>query len=608
MRERRPSSVLTVACLTAAVGCGGGGSPGADARPDGVLRIVASAAETSVKPGELVDLGFRLVDERDAPVADRQVTFAIVDDPAVTDDDPRGATLSSDQATTGADGRVSLQVIAGPLPARFTVRASAARAPSLDVSVSVDDATYAAAEVVPVLVEPAPGVEITTVRLHFLEGGACIGVRYENLPNSRYRPRTIPSDTTALYPSINTEDSHAVVGLALDTAGAVRGGGCVDLPGAALVVQEPVRVLLTLRIFRVSPEGTFTATSHLSFRPALRAATTLADAWKELSECPLDPGRLWLDCTVDALRTDRMTDPLDCRPADDEGPLGLKLGMRRGLRLPAPGMGRCRDRVDGAGRTSLEALVETLFPAGRSGLLAALPALPTEVKQMLDGLKLSSTLVLGRTSTADRYRLDHTLVSIEFLNAAEPTTIELRGLGAPALEARFVAATAARPNELQVATHGFTVRLGSAARAAFGRASLRSRGLTPDLSAFVAGLYALATRNDRGMVVTGCAALDSAICADVGESRGCLMTACAEGIAALVQRLDAGFALLDGEDVDLVLGGSAPILDVNGDRRADALGMLDVPATPPGLWSGEVRAREGTGPFTGVWSAQRSGP
>ena len=595
----------------AALGCGGGTPATQDAAPEAMLRIQADSDLTPIKPGETAQVQFRLLDERGAPVPDRVMQFAIVDDPTTMADDPRGATLAFNRAVTRADGRVSLEVMAGPQEAAFTVRANSPRATSLDVTVVVDTATFAPAEVVPVLVDPSPGVEITTVRLHLLDGGACFGVRYENLPNSRYQPRTVPADTSVLYPSINTEDSHAVVGLAINAAGQVRGGGCVDLPGTALVLLDPVRVILPMRIFRASPEGTFNVTSHLHFRPALRAATTLADAWKELSECPMDPSRLWLDCTVDALRTDRMTDPLDCRPADDEGPLGLKLAMRRGVRLPTPATGRCRDRIDSAGRPSLEMLVDGLFPAGRPGVLGALPPLAAEARQLLDALKIHSVLIIRRSSAADRYLVDHTLVAAEFPAAAEATVIDLRPLGVPVLDARFVTGTA-RLDELHIANHGFTLRLGSAARAAFARASLRPRGLTGEgaaaIPALVSGLYGLASRVDRGAPLTGCAALDSLVCADVGESRGCLMTACSEGTEALARRLDEGFDALDGDDVDLLLGGSAAILDPNNDRRADSLGMLNVPTSPPGLWSGEVRARDGNSAFTGVWAGQRRTP
>ena len=113
-----------------------------------------------------------------------------------------------------------------------------------------------------------------------------------------------------------------------------------------------------LHMLQLDPTGRYTALSHLTFRAPPPAAMQIAAAWGDLSQCPpLDPARLWLDCTLDALRTDA-SDPSDCVPASDEGPLGAKLLPRRGVPLPVPAAGRCRDRVDSVGRSSHEVLVE----------------------------------------------------------------------------------------------------------------------------------------------------------------------------------------------------------------------------------------------------------
>src|SRR5205823_5320040 len=104
----------------------------------------------------------------------------------------------------------------------------------------------------------------------------------------------------------------------------------------------------------------------------------------------------------------------------------------------------------------------------------------------------------------------------------------------------------------------------------------------------------------------GCPALDSVLCPDVGEPPGCLVTACMDGLAALARHLNAGFQAIDGDDLDLTLAGSVPVLDTDGDRQADALGMLA--GSPPGIWSGDVRGRGGASLLAGIWTAVRSGP
>src|SRR5205814_3215543 len=144
----------------------------------------------------------------------------------------------------------------------------------------------------------------------------------------------------------------------------------------------------------------------------------------------------------------------------------------------------------------------------------------------LDTLELQSIFSIERTSTPDQYQVDHRLVGARF-PLAHPATIGLVGIGAPSLEARFVMATTAE-GELTVGTHGFTLRLGSTARVAFGQASLASRGGPADPNDFVTALFGLASRDDNGTVLAGCPALDSLLCADLGQPRGCLATACAD--------------------------------------------------------------------------------
>jgi hypothetical protein len=264
-------------------------------------------------------------------------------------------------------------------------------------------------------------------------------------------------------------------------------------------------------------------------------------------------------------------------------------------------MGRCRDGLDPAGHASLDTLVMELFPTPAPPLVEGLRALGDEAARLLQTLELRSSLTIERTSTADQYQATHRLTGAAF-PMAHPATIDLVGIGAPALEARFVTAST-RDGELELGSHGFTLRLGSTARVAFGQSSLVPRGGPGDVADFVSAVFGLAARNDSGTILTGCAALDGLLCADLGEPRGCLATACNDGLATLRRRLDAGFAAMDGDDVDFVLSGTAAVVDTDGDGQADGLG-----GTTAGLWSGEVRGRAGPSLLTGSWTAVRSGP
>jgi hypothetical protein len=581
-------------------GCGGSDAP-PPATVEPVLHLSATPESVAIQPSQSKDVDFRLQTDKGQAVADRIIQFSIIDDPATPGDEAAGATLSFSRAVSDGNGQVTLQIIAGPTPTTFRVRASAPRAPDLEVVVFVTTASLAPLELVPLLAEPSPGgQELALVRLYVLDGPACAGVRPENLPTNSPFVRTIPADRTALFSTVDTGQAHQLLAFGLDAAGVVRASGCVDLPASSLLVDVPLRVVVPMHLFRASPVGHYDLASQLQLRPGLASAQLAIDAWKEPGLCPQDPARLWLDCTIDALKTSD-TDPLDCRPADDEGEFGVKLLARRGVLLPMSLTGRCRDKLDPAGHASLDTLVMELFATPAPPLLAGLPALGDEAARLLQTLELRSTLTIERTSTADRYQATHRLTGAAF-PMAHPAIIDLVGIGAPALEARFVTATT-HDGELELGTHGFTLRLGSTAKVAFGQASLVPRGGPPDVSDFASTLFGLAARNDSGTILTGCAALDGLLCAELGEPRGCLVTACSDGLATLRRRLDAGFAAMDGDDVDFVLSGTAAVVDSDGDGQADGLG-----GATPGLWSGEVRGRAGPSLLTGAWTAVHAGP
>ncbi len=585
----------------AASACGGG----RDLVPDAstaTLLIAVTPDSVAVRPNESKIFTFRLLTEQATPVSDRIMQFSIAPAPGF---DPKGATLSLDRGITDDAGEVAVQVIAGS-QTRFLVRASASHATPAEAVVYVTNATHAPAEIVAYLEDEAElGETVTTVRIHLFDDVACKDIRAETLPTMFYPPRTLPPDTPAAYNSLSIDGIHVFLALGLDGVGTTRAEGCVDLPGAALLPQGSVRVPLALRTVRASPEGKFRATSQLQFTQPLRAAATIATAWKDLSDCPLDPARLWLDCTIDALSGPQPGDPDDCRPGPAEGPLGARLLARRGLPGAATGNAKCRDRSDALGLPSHDGLAANLFPSPPAPLQAILPALGKEAAGLFDSVRLASTLTITPGAPPDRFWLDHTLRSVELLLGGASVSVELLEVGAPSPTARFVPIERKR-NDLTIASHGLTLRLGSAARYAFQRASLRARGAPTDTVALVSALTGLAKHMDRGVATFGCAALDSLLCTDIGEARGCLLGACRAGLAALAARLDAGFVALDGEDIDLFIGGSVAVIDRDGDRRAELLGSAMSGVGAPGLWQGEVRARGGISNLAAPWTAKRT--
>ena len=99
--------------------------------------------------------------------------------------------------------------------------------------------------------------------------------------------------------------------------------------------------------------------------------------------------------------------------------------------------------------------------------------------------------------------------------------------------------------------------------------------------------------------------------AEVGQAPGCVSAACRDGLAALIRRLDTGFAALDGQDLDFFLSGDAPMVDRDGDGSADALGgsTSGIPSSvlvAPGLWSASFRSRSGITTIYGSWTAEQA--
>ncbi len=505
--------------------------------------------------------------------------FSILDDA----DTPGsgGAQLSFSSALTDGDGKVTLQVIAGqgtsgPDPLEFKVAASAGDLDALQIPIFVTTSALATVEILPVFVDRSPtDNSATAINIYFYDDTSCANVSRTH-PASPMRPVQTMSldDPPKIFTNVVTSGVHAVLGLAIDNNQNVVAQGCSDLSGASLSAERPMLVELPLTWIYPSPVGSFHAVSQFSLVPPLPGTGSAQNAWKDLSNDVCDPARLWLDCTIDALSGASAEDPLDCQPVPGgEGPLGALLADRRAV---SGGSGTCAAQLDGSGRPSLDAEVYALFPATSLSNLR-LPKLPDELGNALTSLTIESTLTVTANGPANAFNIDHALTAIALPNAAVPSSIAMSSLAPPVWEDAFVPGVS-QAGQLEISTaanpHGFTLELGSAARFTFAASSLAPRlGVNvADVSAFVEALTNLATRNENGTALRGCDALDSLLCAEVGQARGCVSAACLSGLQALSQRLDASFAALDGQDLDFFLSGSAPIVDRDGDGYADALG------------------------------------
>jgi hypothetical protein len=596
---RLPS--LVAVCVLALAACGGG--PETLPAPTTPRTLQAKPETIWVQPGQMGTISFVVLGPTGAPLAGAPVSFSIVE---AADMPTQGATLVTPKVVSDARGVAEGMLTAGAR-ASFRVRATTDTA-SEEVVVIVAEGLVSSVDVAPFF---PPGSRAaghaTTVQILFYDNGACRTLPLRKPPTPVRKMTSVPVGGVLRVNVVSTAVSHAIIGRAVDARDAVVGLGCVDLPGPTLVTGVAVQVALPIADAGPDPTGTFMATTSLAVSPALAAASTVAAAWSDLVDCPLDPAQLWLDCAIDGLGPTSDADPLDCVPATKaggDGALGDALGALRGaFVVGADGKPTaCRGAKTAGGAVSLDAVAMGLFGAPRPAALLALEGAADDAAHLFDTLRVRSTLDVRGGATPDTLAVTHTLTDVVFSRKGRSSAVALLPLGLPELAATATAALT--EDAISLPEHGFTLRLGTAARAGFGGVALAPRGLPGDAHALVAALAALAIDDDG--VTNGCAALDAALCPRAGAADGCLAHACATGLDALAARLDASFTAADGDGYDLYLRGAAPLLDTHGNSLADRLGDLQLPGQA-GAWAVELRPRAGRRTLAAAWEAIRVG-
>ncbi|MES1208425.1 MAG: hypothetical protein ABUS79_21005 [Pseudomonadota bacterium] len=574
---------LAAALSLAGLACAGRGSGGAT----GGEALVLTAAPTTISlaPNQQGTANFRL-DNGGVPAAGRTVSFAI------TDGDPAGATLAASSGVTDAAGMTAVGVRAG-LATMFNVEAQIG-ATSAPVAVIVRAGDAGTVLITPFLaVSSRAPQQTSSTRVLFYDGKTCAEIDPDNPPVPFRDPIPLAvGDSTVSIPAVSTGSTSAVFVEALGPGPTILAVGCVDVLGTTVLAGGTVEVAVPLIDAVPDPVGSFAVTSTLPFAPPLAAAAVLAARWSDLSDCPLDPAQLWLDCTVDALSTGP-ADPLDCVPAaapSSEGPLGDAIAARRGAWL-TDGTGAaiaCRAARAGDGRVSLDAVVRGLFGSPTPAPVLALPAIASDAASILGSVRLASTLVVAPATQPGTYAVTHTLEAALF-GPGWTVSVLLAPLGLPVLQA--VTSATIDNGALDIRRHGFTLRLGSAARAAFGPLALAPRGFPTDVTGFVSALFAQA---QGAAGASGCDALDGAACAALDRPAGCLVDACTAGLGALAARLDGAFAAADGPDLDLTLSGTAPLIAVPGGLRAHYLGVGEIQSPRGAVWTAGIDTSVGS--------------
>jgi hypothetical protein len=612
IQRKRAHSFSTGARITLALiataGCAGRDTA---ATPSGEAMLKPDLLTIRVGPGET---GFARVvmtngDRRGrVPVGSASVSFSINDAPLVPGTTEPGAALAATTATTDVSGVATIGVSVDErvgLATAFSIHATAGIAHA-DVTVLVADKMSGSVEVAPFFPNPETPFRATGgIILRFVDRQRCADLDPYHPPDVVPARLTMPMapGETARFDYVTPTRPAAALGRANNEHGELIALGCIDLPEGTVLPDGLVAVALPLRDAVPSPVGRFAVNSPMTFRPPLPAAAAISARWRDLSDCPLDPAQLLLDCIIDALSPETAADPLDCSPnlaPGGEGPLGDALMARRGLLIAnaAGAVTSCRAAQDRLGAPSLDAIALGLFGTPTPPLVIALPAIAADAARILDSVTLSSTLDVQATGRPDEFIVTHTLDSATFaprLTTDPGVTVALAPLALPSLTATTTATT--RGGLLSVDDHGFSLRLGRIALAAFNMAALAPRlspQTTADTDGLIAELVKLAhAKDEEDSDVAGCAAFNALLCPIAGGGKSCLLDACSGGLGALIARLRGAFDAANGSGLDFYLAGSAPVLNTQGGASAHQLGSnLETP-TAPATWSVDLQTAAG---------------
>ncbi|MDX2021424.1 MAG: hypothetical protein SF187_14375 [Deltaproteobacteria bacterium] len=562
------------------------------------LVLTAEPAALGLAPGQVGEVNFRLADKAGRARASNTVRFALVDAPA-SEGGVAGASLFAPEGITDAQGIVVARVRAGAAGS-FRVRASWSGAGDLFVPVVVATRSVAPASAI---VVPAADTKPASVEMRLYEGAACGALNVTTpAPSEPANSRTLAVAAAWQLPSLATDRSYALTARAIDQTGGVISFGCVQIHGNQLLQSTPVTFSIPLAAIPVTLAATYEASSEFIFAPeSMPQAQAVGAAWGQLSRCPHDPAQRWLDCTLDALGPTTAGSKLDCIPEADEGPVGQLLLAKRGTLMEAAD--GCRDAKNAAGQMSADAQVLKLFPSPATGARAALPAIAKAAAGLFSQIRFASSIELAPSGEAGTWVGTHTARSLGFSVGLSFYSVPLSSR--PGRFSRFVQAKVDDAQKaLTFLKHGFGMRLGSAAHAAFRNRVLTYQGFAADERVFLNDLFSQAAAPGAPNV-KGCDALDALLCPQLGKPGGCLQTACTAGLETMATQLTAGFDALDGDDIDFVLDGSASILDRTVDGTVKGLGSLVPSRGDPGLWTAQVRSPAGNTELSGIWVAAR---
>lgn len=576
--------LVSIALAASIAGCSGCGDD-APANPDGgevrgVRLVAVGSASVGLAFGESRTLRVQYEYDNREVITGAQIGFTILESAT---GDPGGATLTATSATTDGLGVATVDVVAGAARANFRIRASADGAAPVYFYVAVSQDGFATITARPThqgrrLASTFDRVEL---RLYLASEVDCASLDVDDPPDAVTFPAVsnpgFGPGLTAVFEAVSANMDYTLAGwgqvVGSDTRVAV---GCVDLDRSTITPGAAELLLAVADRPAVLPPAATLASSILLTPLADELALSPAGApWRALA-CPAGPGQLIADCTIDALETDGA---LDC-VVNSVSPRALALAATRG----APNAAGCRPAANPAVTLDKE-LTDAVVAGGSFPTGAALSALLAAQSDTLELLELSSTLSLDAGAGTLAHRLDTARLTV----AGADYDVVLGDTARPVVRAAPVVWSRSGADELVIADHGFTLRVGSLARAGFRDVGLAAAGLDDREADLGAAL--MESASDTASSTTDCAAVSAIVCDRLGEAAGCALAACNAAAAHLDVRFGAWWQALDGSGLDLSLSGLAPIRDHDDDLVADSVGVGE--SGQDGGWSASFTTASG---------------
>ena len=479
MALRRVSWASCLLLITAAfVACGSVDDEG-DAQPITTLTLL-SRAPLGLHYAERATLSFRY---RRAGEAVPGATLTVH-----LDRDDTGATLSADRLITNDRGDASVLLTAGASEGAFHVVIDAPSAPSLIVDVAVSRFDFGSLDV---LVDATPFEAAVLVRAGLVLDSGCpkLPATPQPLPAARInqaseRRATLPFPVLVLMP-------YSVYARAEDSQGRLIAYGCIDIPESLLRTGLRPLVSVPLAAAMPSPLGSFDLTLDLTTRPPT------PDSYVSIA-CSSGQGQLLLDGLLEAL-------------ALLDGALAARV-----LALRAPlDMAGCR-----AGSASLDERLQMILVSTTAGTL--LQSVASDLSAVRSRSSLGTQLDITSGSQG-QFQARHTLRTLRFSLGGSSTQYSLSSLPVISASDLSIQQSGAR---LTVPSHVLMLGLPGYWQRAIVDLVLAPRGILQS----PAQLFSSAVDTASASAMTGCAAIESAICSQLAPPCvGKLVAACVAG-------------------------------------------------------------------------------